>query len=208
MRSISIEALVAWLESGDPPRLIDVLSAERYAEIHLPRAENIPRQELAVRAANELARDEPVVVYCAGPTSRESERAVAVLEELGYDDVVRFEGGLVEWRQRGLPVVDPAPPGSAATVHQDERLREPAFAGDHERVRDALRICLEPEHLRRTLTIAIVVGTILTAINHADVILRGEATWSTVVKAALNYVVPFIVSNLGLLAGARTERRG
>ena len=107
MRSISIEALVAWLESGDPPRLVDVLSAEHYAEIHLPGAENIPRQELAVRAANELARDEPVVVYCAGPTSRESERAVAVLEELGYDDVVRFEGGLVEWRQRGLPVVRP-----------------------------------------------------------------------------------------------------
>ena len=93
-------------------------------------------------------------------------------------------------------------------MHQDERLRDPASAGDHERVRDALRICLEPQHLRRTITIAIVVGTILTAINHADVILRGEATWSTVVKAALNYVVPFIVSNLGLLAGARTERRG
>ena len=75
-------------------------------------------------------------------------------------------------------------------------------------VRDALRICLKREHLRRTLTIALVVGTILTAINQADVILRGEASAATVVKGALNYVVPFIVSNLGLLAGARTERRG
>ena len=75
-------------------------------------------------------------------------------------------------------------------------------------VRDALRICLKREHLRRTLTIALVVGTILTAINQADVILRGEASWTTAVKGALNYVVPFIVSNLGLLAGARTERRG
>jgi hypothetical protein len=72
------------------------------------------------------------------------------------------------------------------------------------RVQDALRIILEPQHLRRTLTIAIVVGTILTAINQGDVILKGEATSTTVVKAALNYVVPFIVSNLGLLAGART----
>ena len=75
-------------------------------------------------------------------------------------------------------------------------------------VRDALRICLKREHLRRTLTIALVVGTILTAINQADGILRGEASAATVVKGALNYVVPFIVSNLGLLAGARTERRG
>ena len=74
-------------------------------------------------------------------------------------------------------------------------------------MRDAFRLCLEPEHLRRTLTIAIVVGTILTVINHGDVILRGEATSTTVAKAALNYVVPFIVSNLGVLAGTRAERR-
>jgi hypothetical protein len=79
-----------------------------------------------------------------------------------------------------------------------------AAAGEHVWVRDALRTVLEPKHLRRTLTIAIVVGTILTAINLGDVILNGEATSATIAKAALNYVVPFIVSNLGLLAGART----
>ena len=73
-------------------------------------------------------------------------------------------------------------------------------------MRDALEICLQPEHLRRTLTIALVVGTILTVINQADVILRGEASAATVVKTVLNYLVPFVVSNLGLLAGKRTER--
>jgi hypothetical protein len=73
-------------------------------------------------------------------------------------------------------------------------------------VRDALEICLQPEHLRRTLAIALVVGTILTVINQGDVILRGEASAATVVKAVLNYLVPFVVSNLGLLAGKRTER--
>lgn len=68
---------------------------------------------------------------------------------------------------------------------------------------DALRICRRPEHLRRTATIALVVGTILTAINQADVIVEGEATAATAIKAALNYLVPFVVSNLGLLVGAR-----
>jgi hypothetical protein len=56
---------------------------------------------------------------------------------------------------------------------------------------------------RRTITIALVVGTILTAINHADVIARGDASPATLAKAALNYLVPFIVSNLGLLVGTR-----
>jgi hypothetical protein len=73
-------------------------------------------------------------------------------------------------------------------------------------VRAAFRIVLEPQHLRRTLTIALVVGTVLTAINQADVIARGDATATTLVKAVLNYVVPFIVSNLGLLVGTRDER--
>lgn len=83
----------------------------------------------------------------------------------------------------------------------DQRLRARAWAGEAGPVREALRVCLRPEHLRRTLTIAVVVGTVLTAINQGDVIARGDATTTTLVKAALNYLVPFIVSNLGLLAG-------
>lgn len=47
---------------------------------------------------------------------------------------------------------------------------------------------------------------ILTLINQADVILGGEATAVTWAKAAGNFVVPFIVSNLGLLAGKRADR--
>jgi hypothetical protein len=85
------------------------------------------------------------------------------------------------------------------------RLQVGSSGGEHADVRDALALCLQPQHLRRTLAIAVVVGTILTAINHADVIARGEATSATLAKAGLNYVVPFIVSNLGLLAGKRVE---
>jgi hypothetical protein len=70
-------------------------------------------------------------------------------------------------------------------------------------VRDAGRICLRREHLRRTAGIAPAVGTVLTAINHADVIFGGDAVTLTWVKAGLNYCVPFVVANLGLLAGQR-----
>lgn len=74
----------------------------------------------------------------------------------------------------------------------------------------ALRIVFLREHLRRTLRIAFVVGAILTLINQADVILGGDARTLTWVKVGLNFCVPFIVSNLGLLAGKRaeTEREG
>ncbi len=65
----------------------------------------------------------------------------------------------------------------------------------------ALEYCLRREHLRQTVRIALVVGLVLTAINQLDVILRGDATAATWVKSGLNFVVPFVVSNLGLLAG-------
>jgi hypothetical protein len=42
---------------------------------------------------------------------------------------------------------------------------------------------------------------VLTTTNQLDVILRGDATAATWVKCGLNFVVPFIVSNLGLLSG-------
>ena len=69
----------------------------------------------------------------------------------------------------------------------------------------ALAYCLQPAHLRRTTRIALVVGVLLTTINQLDVLLGGDATALTYVKCALNFVVAFVVSNLGLLAG-RAER--
>jgi hypothetical protein len=75
-----------------------------------------------------------------------------------------------------------------------------------DRIGEALRICMRREHLRRTARIALVVGVILTLINQADVIIGGDATTVTWVKAAGNFLVPFIVSNLGLLAGKQAER--
>ncbi len=73
---------------------------------------------------------------------------------------------------------------------------------------DVLRIVFDRRHLRKTLKIALIVGCILTAINQLDVFLRGDATAVTFVKTTLNFCVPFVVSNLGLMAGKRAEAEG
>jgi hypothetical protein len=73
--------------------------------------------------------------------------------------------------------------------------------------RAALAYCRRREHLRRTLRIALVVGIVLTAINQLDVILRGDATLATWIKCGLNFAVPFVVSNLGLLSGRASHAR-
>lgn len=68
---------------------------------------------------------------------------------------------------------------------------------------NAMGVCRRPANLRRTARIAFTVGCVLTAINQADVLIEGRATAITAVKIVLNFVVPFIVSNLGVLAGTR-----
>jgi hypothetical protein len=67
-------------------------------------------------------------------------------------------------------------------------------------------LCCRPANLRRTVTIALVVGTILSAINQLDVLVNGDATLVTAIKIPLNYLVPFVVSNLGVIMGTRSGR--
>ena len=64
---------------------------------------------------------------------------------------------------------------------------------------------LHPPYLKKTLRIALVVGTVLFAINQLDVVLSGRATTVVWLKAGLTYCVPFVVSNLGLLISARRD---
>ena len=69
--------------------------------------------------------------------------------------------------------------------------------------REALHVVAHRPHLRATLRIALIVGTVLFVINQLDVVLAGHATTSTWVKAAVTYLVPFVVSNLGILTATR-----
>jgi phage shock protein E len=45
-------------------QLVEVLAQDEYRAEHLPGAINIPLQELARRAPEELVRTDPVIVYC------------------------------------------------------------------------------------------------------------------------------------------------
>ena len=69
----------------------------------------------------------------------------------------------------------------------------------------ALRVVAYRPHLRATVRIALAVGTVLFVINQLDVVLRGNATTVTWLKGLITYLVPFTVSNLGILTATRTR---
>ena len=59
--------------------------------------------------------------------------------------------------------------------------------------------------LKRSLLTALVVGSILTAINQGDVLLAGQTpNW---IKIGLNFFVPYCVATYGAVSAMRAARR-
>lgn len=69
--------------------------------------------------------------------------------------------------------------------------------------REAVAVVLYPQHLRRSLGVAAVVGSILFVINQLGVVLAHHASSATYLKGALTFLVPFCVSNYGILVATR-----
>jgi hypothetical protein len=68
--------------------------------------------------------------------------------------------------------------------------------------REGIAVVLWPAHLKRTAITAAIVGTILFAINQLNVVIDGHATTLVWTKAGVTYLVPFAVSNIGILIAA------
>lgn len=80
--------------SMDEAVLLDVRTAEEFAEKHIPGSYLIPVEELAKRAAAELPKDIALYVYCR--TGRRSALAVEELSKQGFTNVFDL-GGIADW---------------------------------------------------------------------------------------------------------------
>ncbi|KLU06900.1 putative transmembrane protein [Rhodopirellula islandica] len=75
------------------------------------------------------------------------------------------------------------------------------------KMRDWLRLAFARSIVCRGLVYSVVVGTVLTAINHGDSLLNGQVGSRHLFKIGLTYVVPYVVSTLSSVAAlnSRTE---
>jgi hypothetical protein len=61
--------------------------------------------------------------------------------------------------------------------------------------------------LSRSALIALIVGTVLTAVNQGDLLFAGDVTVALLWKIPLTYAVPFAVATLGAMGAARVLHR-
>lgn len=85
------------------PMVVDVRGVDEFTGPmgHIPGAVNIPLDQFAARVAEVTDSDRPVVMVCH--TDRRSSAAAQHLRALGHADVAVLRGGMVAWRQNGLP---------------------------------------------------------------------------------------------------------
>ena len=73
-----------------------------------------------------------------------------------------------------------------------------------------LRLATSRAIVRRACTYAVVVGTVLIAINHGDAILAGDLPWGRLARMGLTVMVPYAVStfsSVGATLDAIARRR-
>ena len=110
VREISPQTLQDKLAAGEDLLLLDVREPGEFQAGHIKGAHLVPRGIVEAAAdpaypkhLPELAaaRDRQVVVYCA--TSGRSAMAAAVLQMMGFRNVLNMEGGYTRWVADGLP---------------------------------------------------------------------------------------------------------
>ena len=69
-----------------------------------------------------------------------------------------------------------------------------------------IRLALEASVVRRALGYAVVVGAILTAINHGAAILRGDLPADRLIQIGLTLLVPYLVSTFSSVGVMRQLR--
>jgi len=126
---------------------------------------------------------------------------IAALRATSSSPDVAQVGSSRRWGSAGLTVVADAgqPIDSAITAPARSSLRRSASA--------LLAYCLRRPQLRLTLPLGLLVGVALSLINQGYMIFNGRVDVGMCAVCALNFVIPFIALNVGLLLATRVVRR-
>jgi rhodanese-related sulfurtransferase len=115
IKEITPEELVQKLGRKEDLLLIDVREHAEYEAGHIRGAMLVPRGIIEAAADPAYpkhvpdltaARERQVVVYCA--TSGRSAMAAAVLQMMGFKNVINLAGGYTRWVADGMPAVHEA----------------------------------------------------------------------------------------------------
>ena len=94
-RQINMDEAITMMAEETGYIILDVRTAEEYAQGHIPGAINIPNETIGTGEIPELPdKDQLILVYCR--SGNRSKQASEKLVKLGYTNIAEF-GGINDW---------------------------------------------------------------------------------------------------------------
>ncbi|MHA2031890.1 MAG: rhodanese-like domain-containing protein [Candidatus Kariarchaeaceae archaeon] len=101
MDVITKEELKTKLDSGEDFKLVMVLGEWHFMAKRIPGSIHVPSPQDALKM---LDPNDEIVVYCSSEYCVASQIAYRILKKNGYEKVRRYNGGILEWEEAGLPL--------------------------------------------------------------------------------------------------------
>jgi rhodanese-related sulfurtransferase len=103
VREVSVDDVKGRLTKSDKFLLVDVREESEFAKDHLPGAihlgKGIIERDIETRVPD---TNREMILYCGG--GFRSALAADNLQKMGYTNVLSMDGGIREWREKGLPL--------------------------------------------------------------------------------------------------------
>jgi len=110
---VNTEDLNTMIESGDDMIIIDTMPGDFYAKGHVPNALNAVMPKTGLADATDAEKEafaallgedktKTIVIYCGFTACGRSDAGASYAVELGYENVYRYPGGIIGWRDAGL----------------------------------------------------------------------------------------------------------
>ena len=98
MKQISANELKARIDAGEKIKLVNAMEENKFRAKHIPGSLNIYDRP-GIQAS--LSKSDDIIVYCTDKACNKSILLYYLLDAMGYKNICRFAGGLVEWENCG-----------------------------------------------------------------------------------------------------------
>lgn len=84
--------------------ILDTRTAKEYTVSHLPNAKFVGYDHFDISQVEDIPKDKEIIVYCS--VGYRSEKIGEKLQEAGFENVTNIYGGIFQWRNEDLDVVN------------------------------------------------------------------------------------------------------
>jgi len=104
VKTIKPADLKELVTNGEKITILDTRAPEEFNVSHLKGAQFLNYDSYSTEDLKKLPKNEKIIVYCS--VGYRSERVGEKLQKLGYQNVYNIYGGIFEWKNEGMQVVN------------------------------------------------------------------------------------------------------